>query len=73
MRFTIKDRDNTMPRYGTKRLVTKFLILPKILPNPTTGKDEFRWLTRCSWIQEVDVASNEDDCYKFWRTIEWLA
>lgn len=53
MRLALK----TKPRHGDRRVVTRFLLFPKVLY--CMGERQMRWLERASW-QEV-----------YWRHYGW--
>lgn len=56
--------EHTRPSYGTVRIVTKFLFLPKKEYNHETRKESTRWLETASW-HEVYTRGKFGDFWKF--------
>jgi hypothetical protein len=49
-----KAKDNFYPKYGARRMVTKFLLFPKEM------EGEWRWLETASWMKEYRIFNYED-------------
>ena len=39
------------PRHAETRVVTRFLLFPRVMRNVALGRDETRWLEQASWVQ----------------------
>ena len=54
------------PKDGDERVVRKFLWFPRLLWNPDSGSEEYRWLEYAHIKQEWETYS----CG--WRNMSWL-
>ena len=49
-----KTKESFYPKYGARRMVTKFLLFPKEM------EGEWRWLETASWMKEYRMFNYED-------------
>jgi hypothetical protein len=57
-----KTPKKTLPNYGDKREVTKFLLFPKCMG------EEWRWLEKATWTQQYQIFHYED--YRLGRWVD---
>lgn len=64
MQWKIKKK----PELGSERVVTRFLLLPKVIGD--TGK----WMEVASWRQRYvhDYIGNYMNEYRWWEDVDWV-
>lgn len=69
MRFAKKK-----PYIGQKRVVSRFLFLPKELPiGSRIGTVETRWLERATWMQEYTIFHTSSGIdFDTWHDVYWI-
>jgi hypothetical protein len=55
-----KTKENPRPEYGDRRIVDRFLFLPKEM------EGEWRWLEKAAWGQEYQILTYEDYSFGKW-------
>jgi hypothetical protein len=55
-----KEPEPNGPKWGDRRMKTKFLLFPKCM------RGEWRWLETAYWMQEYEFRSTEDYYYGKW-------